>query len=312
MENKVRIFSGSGSEVLAEKIAKSYGTTVGKKKLTRFSDGEFTVSFEESIRGQDMFIVQSTMPPSENLFELLLMIDAAKRASAGYITAVMPYYGYARQDRKDKARVPISAKLVASLLEAAGADRVMTMDLHADQIQGFFDIPVDHLKSEAIFTPFMEEHDLSKVVFACPDAGGVKRARVYSKIFKKELVICDKLRSKANKVDEIIVIGDVKNKDVILIDDIIDTAGTLCMAADELVKKGAKSVKAFCTHPVLSGNAYEKIKASKLSKLYVTDTMPLKQKSKKIEVLSTAMLFSRAIRNVFEHKSISALFVEGS
>ena len=309
---EVKLFSGQNSRYLSEKIAMYYGDSLGKMDLLKFSDGEMQPVIHESIRGSYVFFIQSTMAPADNLLELLLMIDAAKRASAGYITAVMPYYGYARQDRKDKARVPISAKLVASLLEAAGADRVMTMDLHADQIQGFFDIPVDHLKSEAIFTPFMEEHDLSKVVFACPDAGGVKRARVYSKIFKKELVICDKLRSKANKVDEIIVIGDVKNKDVILIDDIIDTAGTLCMAADELVKKGAKSVKAFCTHPVLSGNAYEKIKASKLSKLYVTDTMPLKQKSKKIEVLSTAMLFSRAIRNVFEHKSISALFVEGS
>jgi len=255
---EVKLFSGQNSRYLSEKIAMYYGDSLGKMDLLKFSDGEMQPVIHESIRGSYVFFIQSTMAPADNLLELLLMIDAAKRASAGYITAVMPYYGYARQDRKDKARVPISAKLVASLLEAAGADRVMTMDLHADQIQGFFDIPVDHLKSEAIFTPFMEEHDLSKVVFACPDAGGVKRARVYSKIFKKELVICDKLRSKANKVDEIIVIGDVKNKDVILIDDIIDTAGTLCMAADELVKKGAKSVKAFCTHPVLSGNAYEK------------------------------------------------------
>jgi ribose-phosphate pyrophosphokinase len=307
---EVKLFSGQDTRYLSEKIAMYYGDSLGKLDLIKFSDGEMQPVIHESIRGAYVFFIQSTMAPAENLLELLLMIDGAKRASAGYITAVMPYYGYARQDRKDKPRVPISAKLVASLLEAAGADRVMTMDFHADQIQGFFDIPVDHLKGDAIFTPFIESRDLKNVVFACPDAGGVKRARLYSKHFKKDLVICDKYRKKANQVEKIIVIGEVKGKDVILVDDLIDTAGTLCMAADELINKGAKSVIAICTHPVLSGDAYEKINASKLSKLYVTDTLPLKQKSKKIEVLSTAMLFSRAIRNVYEHKSISALFVE--
>ncbi|HMZ24846.1 MAG TPA: ribose-phosphate pyrophosphokinase, partial [Saprospiraceae bacterium] len=248
--------------------------------------------------------------PSDNLFELLLFIDAAKRASAGYITAVIPYFGYARQDRKDKPRVPISAKLVANLIQAAGADRIMTMDFHADQIQGFFDIPVDHLKSEAIFTPYLESLDLKNVKFASPDVGGVKRARVYAKYFKKDLVICDKYREKANEVAGMTVIGDVNEADVILVDDLVDTAGTLCKAADALLAKGAKSVRAICTHPVLSGKAFENIEKSSLLELIVTDTIPLTQKSSKIRVLSTSKLFARAIRNTHEHRSISALFVE--
>ena len=265
---------------------------------------------QESVRGSYVFFIQSTFPPADNLLELLLLIDSAKRASANYITAVIPYYGYARQDRKDKPRVPISAKLIAKMLEAAGADRIVTMDFHADQIQGFFDIPVDHLKSNAIFLPFLEKQDLSNTIFASPDVGGVKRARSYSKAFKKNLVICDKEREIANKVKAIKVIGDVKGKDVILIDDLVDTAGTLCKAAEAMLLEGAKSVSAICTHPVLSGNAYENIENSKLTELIVSDTIPLKKKSSKIKVISCSKLFARAIRNTHEYRSISSLFVE--
>jgi ribose-phosphate pyrophosphokinase len=243
--------------------------------------------------------------------ELLLMIDAAKRASAGYISAVIPYFGYARQDRKDKPRVPISAKLIANLLQAAGVDRIMTMDLHADQIQGFFDIPVDHLRSEAIFFSYLEESaDLSNVIFASPDVGGVKRARAYAKHFGRDLVICDKYREKANEVSGMTVIGNVEDSEVILVDDLVDTAGTLCKAADALMQGGAKRVRAICTHPVLSGNALKNIEKSKLDELLVCDTIPLQCHSSKIKVLSSAKLFSRAIRNTHEHRSISALYVD--
>jgi len=245
------------------------------------------------------------------MMELLLLCDSAKRASAGYITAVIPYFGYARQDRKDKPRVPISAKLMANLIEASGTNRIMTMDFHADQIQGFFNIPVDHLKSEAIFIPHLKKIDLSNVIFASPDVGGVKRARSYAKYFARELVICDKYRKRANEIAGMTVIGEVKGGDVILVDDIVDTAGTLCRAADILMDKGAKSVRALCTHPVLSGSAYENIEKSAIQEIIVCDTIPLKRKSKKIKVLSTAKLFARAIRNTHEHRSISALFVEG-
>jgi ribose-phosphate pyrophosphokinase len=305
----VKLFGGTNSLYLANKIADYYGYSLGAMDVHRFSDGEMQTEINESVRGTYVFFIQSTFSPPENLLELLLLIDTAKRASAGYITAVIPYFGYARQDRKDKPRVPISAKLIANLLQAAGADRIMTMDLHADQIQGFFDIPVDHLKSEAIFLPYLESYDLENVIFASPDVGGVKRARIYSKHFSKDLVICDKYRKKANQVEKITVIGEVEGAEVILIDDIIDTAGTLCKAADALIMKGAKSVKAFCTHPVLSGKAYENIKNSKLDAVVVADTLPLKQNLDKIEVLSTAKLFARAIRNTHEHRSISALFV---
>ena len=306
----VQLFSGTASRYLAEKISDYYGYSLGKMSLLQFSDGEMQPVIEESVRGNYVFFIQSTFSPPSNLMELLLMIDAAKRASAGYITCVIPYFGYARQDRKDKPRVPISAKLIAELLQAAGANRIMTLDFHADQIQGFFDIPVDHLKSEAIFTKFLEKEDLSNTIFASPDVGGVKRARIYSKFFGKELVICDKYRKKANEVASMTVIGEVNGADVILVDDIVDTAGTLCKAADALIEKGARSVKALCTHPVLSGKAYENIENSSLSELIVTDTIPLKQESKKIKVLSSAKLFARAIRNTHEHRSISALFVE--
>jgi ribose-phosphate pyrophosphokinase len=266
----VKLFSGTNSRYLAEDIADHYGSPLGDIQISKFSDGEMQPVINESVRGEYVFFIQTTAAPAENIMELLLMIDAAKRASADYIIAVIPYYGYARQDRKDKPRVPISAKLVANIIQAAGANRIMTMDLHADQIQGFFDIPVDHLKSEAIFMPYLEETGIENVVFACPDVGGVKRARTYAKHFQKELVICDKYRKKANEVESMTVIGDVAGKEIILIDDIVDTAGTLCKAAEALIEKGAISVKAMCTHPVLSGKAYENIEKSKLSELIVT------------------------------------------
>ena len=307
----VKIFSGTESEYLSERIADFYGFKLGDKTILKFSDGEMQPIINESVRGSYVFLIQSTFAPAENLMELLLMIDTVKRASAGYITAVIPYFGYARQDRKDKARVPISAKLIANLIEAAGANRIMTMDFHADQIQGFFDIPVDHLKSEAIFMPYLESLDLSNTTFASPDVGGVKRARTYAKHFQRDLVICDKYRKRANEIAGMTVIGDVEGADVILVDDIVDTAGTLCRAADIIIDKGAKSVKAICTHPVLSGKAYDNISNSKLEKMIVSDSIPLKQDIPKIEVISTAKLFARAIRNTHEHRSISALFVEG-
>ncbi|MEL6866083.1 MAG: ribose-phosphate pyrophosphokinase [Bacteroidota bacterium] len=307
----VKLFSGTNSEYLASKIADYYGFSLGSMRVARFSDGEMQPVINESVRGCYVFFIQSTFAPAENLMELLLMIDSAKRASAGYITAVIPYFGYARQDRKDKPRVPISAKLIANLLEAAGANRIMTMDFHADQIQGFFDIPVDHLKSEAIFIPYLNGQDLTNVTFASPDVGGVKRARTYAKYFARELVICDKHRKRANEVASMTLIGDVKGADVILVDDLVDTAGTLCRAADLIMEKGAKSVRALCTHPVLSGNAYENIENSNIQEVVVCDTIPLKGKSDKIKVLQTAKLFARAIRNTHEHRSISALFVEG-
>ena len=307
----VKIFTGEASDYLADKIADYYGQPLGDLTIKRFSDQEMQPVINESVRGAYVFFVQSTFAPAENLMELLLLIDAAKRASAGYICAVIPYFGYARQDRKDKPRVPISAKLIAELLQAAGAQRVMTMDFHADQIQGFFDIPVDHLKSDAIYTKWLQKQDLGNVIFASPDVGGVKRARKYSVHFERPLVICDKHRKKANEIAGMTVIGDVKGADVILVDDLVDTAGTLTRAADLLMEKGAKSVRAMCTHPVLSGKAYENIEKSALQELLVCDTIPLKKKSPKIKVLSTAQLFARAIRNTHEHRSISALFVDG-
>ena len=307
---EVKLFDGTNSNYLAEKIADFYGQKLGDKSLFRFSDGEMQPVINESVRGAYVFFIASTFAPSDNLMELLLMIDTAKRASAGYITAVIPFYGYARQDRKDKPRVPISAKLIANLIQAAGANRIMTMDFHADQIQGFFDIPVDHLKSEAIFLPYLKTMDLSNTIFASPDVGGVKRARSYAKHLARNLVICDKYRKKANEIAGMTLIGDVKGGDVILVDDIVDTAGTLSRAADLIMENGAKSVRALCTHPVLSGKAYENIEKSALSEVIVCDTLPLKKESPKIKVISTAKLFARAIRNTHEHRSISALFVE--
>lgn len=307
--NTVRLFSGTASNYLSDKIADFHGQPLGRMEMEKFSDGEMSPIIQESVRGCYTFFVQSTFAPSDNLMELLLLIDSAKRASAEYITAVIPYFGYARQDRKDKSRVAIGAKLVANLLEAAGANRVMTMDLHAGQIQGFFDIPVDHLQSTIIFYPYLESIGGSKFTFAAPDVGGVKRAREYAKYFGADLVICDKHRERANQIAGMTVIGDVVGKDVVLVDDIIDTAGTLTKAAQLILDKGAKSVRAICTHPVLSGPAYERIEASNLEELIVCDTIPLKKESDKIKVLSTAKLFARAIKNVCEHRSISQLFV---
>jgi ribose-phosphate pyrophosphokinase len=306
---EVKLFSGTASSQLSGKIADYYGLPLGSVSLERFSDGEMQPNITESVRGAYTFFIQSTVPPTDNIFELLLLIDAAKRASAGYITAVIPYFGYARQDRKDKPRVAIAAKLIANMLSAAGVNRIMTMDFHADQIQGFFDIPVDHLRGEAVFIPYLEGQNFDNVIFATPDVGGVKRARLYAKYFKRELVICDKYRKRANEVESMTVIGDVNGADVILIDDMIDTGGTLCKAADVLIENGAKSVRAFCTHPVLSGKAYENINKSKLTELVVTDTIPLREQSPKIKVLTTSKLFARAIRNTVEHRSISALFM---
>lgn len=309
MQASVKIFSGTGSQYLAEAIAGAYGASLGNIKIQQFSDGEFQPVFQESIRGDYVFLVQSTFAPSDNLMELLMMIDAAKRASAGYITAVIPYFGFARQDRKDKPRVSIASKLVANLLTVAGADRVMTMDLHAPQIQGFFDIPVDHLDSSAIFIPYIEKLNLTNLTFASPDVGSTNRVREVASYFNAEMVICDKHRKRANEIASMTVIGDVTGRDIILIDDICDTAGTLSKSAAILKERGALSVRAFCTHPVLSGRAYENIENSVLESLVVCDTIPLRQPSSKIEVLSTAQLFAIAIRNTFENKSINSLFI---
>lgn len=306
--NTVKLFSGSGTTALSERISKSYGKELGKITLSRFSDGEFQPSYDESIRGCDVFLIQSTCQPNDNLLELLMMIDAAKRASAHYITAVIPYFGLARQDRKDKPRVAIGAKLVANLLVAAGIHRIMTMDLHAAQIQGFFDIPVDHLDASVIFVPYIKSLGLENLTIASPDMGGSYRARTFAKYFNAEVVICDKRRKRANEIESMSIIGDVTGQDIVLIDDIIDTAGTLSKAAGLIMEKGARSVRAVCTHAVLSGKAYETIENSALTELIVTDTIPLKHESSKIRVLSTADLFAKAIANVNEHASISDLF----
>ena len=305
----VKIFAGRASEQLASNIAKSFGTSLGDVKVSVFSDGEFQPSFEETVRGQDVFIVQSTMPPTENLFELLLLVDAARRASARKIIAVIPYFGFARQDRKDKPRVAIGAKLVANMLMAAGVDRVMTMDLHADQIQGFFEVPVDHLFASTLFFKEVEKLDQQNLVVAAPDAGGAKRANSYAKNLNCGLALCHKHRKKANEIAEMTVIGDVMGKDVVIIDDMCDTAGTLTTAADLLIEKGAKSVRAFTTHAVLSGPAFERIEASKLTELIVTDTIPLSKNSSKIRVVSVADLFADVIKRLVNNESISSHFV---
>ena len=306
--NTVKLFTGSGTTELAEKIATSFGKDLGGKTLSRFSDGEIQPSYNESVRGSDVFLIQSTNTPSDNLLELLLMIDAAKRASAHYITAVVPYFGYARQDRKDRPRVAIGAKMIANLITAAGAHRIMTMDLHAAQIQGFFDIPVDHLDASVIFVPYIKSLNLQNLTIASPDMGGSHRARTFAKYFNAEVVICDKQRKRANEIESMSIIGDVSGQDIVLIDDICDTAGTLSKAASLIMEKGASSVRAVCTHAVLSGKAYQTIEDSALTELIVTDTIPLKGESSKIKVLSTADLFASAIKNVNEHGSISQLF----
>jgi len=311
MESQVKIFSGTASKYLAEQISESYGTPLGEVTVGRFADGEFSPCFDESVRGCDVFIIQSTFAPTDNLFELLLLIDAAKRASAHYITAVIPYFGFARSDRKDKPRVAIASKLVANLLTAAGVTRVMTMDLHAPQIQGFFDVPVDHLDPSTIFVPYIQSLQLPNLVIAAPDMGGVHRARTYAKYFNAEMAICDKQRKRANEVESMQVIGEVEGKHIVLVDDIIDTAGTMTMAASLLMDRGALSVRAFCTHPVLSGQAYDRIENSPIKELIVCDSIPVKSnKTGKIKVLSTADLFAKAIRKVYAYESISPLFIK--
>jgi ribose-phosphate pyrophosphokinase len=306
----VKIFSGLATTHLAEKIAHAYGESLGEVNYQQFSDGEMSPFLRESVRGHEVFIIQSTIPPSDNLMELLLMVDAAKRASASSVNVVIPYFGYARQDRKDKPRVSIAAKLIANLLSAAGANRIMACDLHADQIQGFFDIPVDHLDGAYIFVPYLKSLGLENIMFASPDVGGIKRARSFAKFFDAELAVCDKHRKEANKVESMRLIGDVEGKDVVLVDDLVDTAGTICKAAALLKEKGARSVRAVCTHPVLSGKAYENIDGSVLEEIVVSDTIPLKQKSSKIKVLSVSDLFAKAIRKIHDHESISSLFIK--
>ncbi|MBC7383093.1 MAG: ribose-phosphate pyrophosphokinase [Bacteroidia bacterium] len=307
--NQVKIFSGTNSRYLAEEIARLYGIPLGDCTITKFSDGEFQPSFNESVRGCDVFLVQSTFSNTDNLMELLLMIDAAKRASAHYISAVIPYFGMARQDRKDKPRVSIGSKVVADMLTVVGASRVITMDLHAPQIQGFFEIPVDHLDPSVIFLPYMRSLNMgSNIIIASPDMGSSARARIYAKALGCDMVIVDKERRRANEIASMTLIGDVSGKDVLMVDDIIDTGNTLAKASQLLKDKGAVSVRAMCTHPVLSGNAYEIIDNSVIDELVVCDTIPLRRTDSKIKVLTVAKLFADAIRNITEHGSISSLF----
>ncbi len=309
MQPTAKIFAGTGSQALTEHICKRYGCPPGKINIQKFSDGEIQPIFMESIRGDFVFLVQSTHSPSDNFMELLLMIDAARRASAYKIIAVLPYYGYARQDRKDRPRVAIGSKLVANMLTAAGANRIVTMDLHAPQIQGYFDIPVDHLDSSAVFIPYIQNLQLENLTFAAPDVGATNRIREIASYFEAEMVICDKHRKRANEIASMVVIGDVTNKDIVIIDDICDTGGTLAKSAALLKEKGARSVRALITHPVLSGKAYETIENSVLEELVVCNTIPLKKETPKIKVLSVADLFAVAIRNAYENKSITSLFV---
>lgn len=304
----VKIFTGTASNYLAEKIAASYKQPLGSVSRQRFSDGELCVSYDESVRGSYCYIIQSTFPPADNIMELLLMVDAAKRASAQYVTLVVPYFGYARQDRKDKPRVSIAAKLVANLMQASGADRVITMDLHAGQIQGFFDVPMDHLDGLAVFLPYLRTLNQENLIIASPDVGGVKRAREFAAKLNCDLVICDKHRKRANEIASMQLIGDVKGCDVVLVDDLIDTGGTLCKAAELMMQKGAKSVRAIATHPIFSGKAYENIENSVLTEVCVTDTIPTKPSSK-IKVLTVADLFAEAIKRVHTNESISSLFI---
>ena len=306
---RAKIFACTNSVALGKSIAKAFGEELGNVITSTYSDGEFQPSYEESIRGTRIFIIASTNPGPENLMELLLMLDAAKRASARHITAVIPYFGWARQDRKDKPRVPIAAKLVAKMLETAGATRIITMDLHADQIQGFFEKPVDHLYASTIFLPYLKSLNLDNLTIASPDMGGSKRAYAYSRALESDVVICYKQRKKANVISHMELIGDVNGKNVVLVDDMVDTAGTLTKAADLMIERGALSVRAICTHPILSGNAYQRLEDSKLEQLIVTDSIPLTQKSSKIKVLSCADLFADVMHKVHNNKSISSNFV---
>lgn len=311
-ETEVKLISGRGSRVLSEAISKCMKIPLCDVTVNEFSDGEFQPVINDSIRGNHVFIIQSTFQPSDNLMEALMLIDACKRASAKYITVVMPYYGYARQDRKDRPRVSIASKLVADLITVAGASRVMTMDVHADQIQGFFNIPLDHLFGSSIFIPYINSLGLDNLCIAAPDVGSTKRARYYAQQFNCEMVICDKYRKKHNEVAEMTLIGDVKGKNVILVDDIIDTGNTLCKAADLLKEHGAVTVRAMCTHPVLSGKAYDNVINSSLVELAVSDSIPLKKSHEKIKVISIAELFSSAIESTFQYKSIHSLFIKNT
>jgi len=304
-----KIFACTNSKALGERIAKAFGEDLGNVITSTYSDGEFQPSYEESIRGTRIFVIASTNPGPENLMELLLMLDAAKRASARHITAVIPYFGWARQDRKDKPRVPIAAKLVAKMLETAGATRIITMDLHADQIQGFFEKPVDHLFASTIFLPYLKSLNLDNLTIASPDMGGSKRAYAYSKALESDVVICYKQRAKANIISHMELIGDVTGKNVVLVDDMVDTAGTLTKAADLMIERGAISVRAICTHPILSGSAYQRLEDSKLEELIVTDSIPTSQQSSKIKVLSCADLFADVMHKVHQNESISSKFI---
>ena len=308
MNRPFKIFSARASKKIALAICEAYGAELGNETVIEFSDGEFEPSFDESIRGANIFLVQSTMPPADNLMELLLMIDAARRASAYKINAVIPYFGFARQDKKGKPRVPIGAKLIANLLTSAGVDRVITMDLHADQIQGFFDIPVDHLYSSSVFIPYIQSLNLPNLTIASPDMGGSNRANTYAKFLKSEIVICYKHREKANVVGKMLLIGDVKGKDVVLVDDMVDTAGTLTKAADLMIEMGANTVRAVCTHGVFSGPAYQRIDDSRLLEIAVTDTIPKEHGSSKVKEISISKLFASSIDAVLKNESISRHF----
>jgi ribose-phosphate pyrophosphokinase len=305
----MKIFSCRSSISLAKKIAEHLGTELGKSSVTVFSDGEFQPCFDESVRGCQVFIIQSTNPPAENMFELLLMIDAAKRASAYKVTAVIPYYGFARQDRKDRPRVSIGSKLSADLLSTAGVDRVITIDLHADQIQGFFNVPVDHLFGSAIFAPYIANLKLENLTISAPDMGGSKRANAYARFLQSEIVLCHKLRKKANLIEEISIIGEVEGRNVVIVDDMIDTAGTLVLAAKKMKDRGATSIRAFATHPVLSGDAVQRITDSEIEELVVTDTVPIYKFSPKIKILSIAEIFATTIQAVNMNQSISTNFL---
>ena len=303
------VFSGTATKYLAERICQSLGCPLGKMQMTKFSDGEFAVYYEESIRGRDIFLVQSTFPNSDNLMELLLMIDAAKRASARTINAVIPYFGWARQDRKDKPRVSIGAKLIADLLSVAGVNRVITMDLHADQIQGFFDVPVDHLYASNVIIPYLKSLKLEDLVIASPDVGGSKRANTYAKYFGCPLVLCNKTRARANVVATMQIIGDVEGKNVVIIDDMVDTAGTITKAADLMKENGAKTVRACASHCVMSGPASDRVQDSALEEIVFTDSIPYTQRCAKVKQLSVADMFAEAIHRVIENKSISDLYI---